>query len=88
LQKIHHLYLQIRRQAIEFSHILHRTQPGELALGQLARCCHAFFAQCGEADFPVEVLPGLAVADGEAISTKIMANNIARKLTINDSLVN
>jgi len=42
--------------------VRHAAQPGDLALGQLARRSKASLAQCISSDFPIQHLPGLPVA--------------------------
>src|SRR5207249_1459371 len=54
---------QVLRETVEARHRLHRLQSGELALGELARCGYAAVAHLFHADFSLEVLPRLAVAD-------------------------
>ena len=50
-------------ETIEFDNVFHGAQPGQLAFCQLPRGGDPLFAQGGEADFAVEIGPGLAVAD-------------------------
>ena len=62
-----HLRAQIPRKAIKLRNLFHRTQPRQLALGELARCGDALLAQRGEPDFAVEVAPRLAVNGSTAL---------------------